>query len=163
MRKAPPEPGALFGRLSADRIDGRQVPEHDARTISGGAVSALGRHTPGTAERDGKLGKENGMSVVCGLSATTFKPEIDKWVAMDCEGVVLWSGSGALIVLSYDGCRWLVHKHPQMDTQHSEAPPHECLRYRGLCYARQGQLVATLESEAPAAQWAELYARCHRL
>lgn len=100
------------------------------------------------------------MDVVCGLSATTFKPEVDRHIAMESEGVVLWYRSNNIIVLSHEGGTWRVRRHVAADPAAAADGLCGKMQYRGVHYAREGEQIVALGEDADAAAWRRVYQEC---
>ncbi len=102
------------------------------------------------------------MSIVGGLSASTFRPALDRYVASDCEGVVLWSTARHILVLTAETDGWCVRAHALLDPDRSDDTSLAPVPYRGQWYEREGEFIIRFAAAAPEADWEQFYAGLHR-
>lgn len=88
------------------------------------------------------------------LSDTTLKPAVDRWVAADGLGVVIWADRHQLVVLTHDAGVWRVQSHRASD---ESATP--WVHWRGVSYEREGLDLTTFDKHASDAEWDLIYNR----
>jgi hypothetical protein len=94
------------------------------------------------------------------LSATTFKPQIDKWTAQDGSAVVLWADPDEALILRYSAARWEVTRHPAVEA--AELPSDAPMDWLGVPYAGAGERIAEFTPDSTDSDWDRFYASCQR-
>lgn len=98
-----------------------------------------------------------GLSTSRVFCETTFRPDLDRWMALDGAAVVLSAGSAELVLLRFEGDAWCVRRHSRMNGVASASGASPAVCYRGLSYDSSGVLIARLEGGDDAHQWHALY------
>ncbi|MCG3128667.1 MAG: hypothetical protein CHACPFDD_03556 [Phycisphaerae bacterium] len=88
------------------------------------------------------------------LSDTTLKPSVDRWVASDGLGVVIWADRQQLVLLTHDAGVWRVKTHRAIEKSAGAA-----IHWRGVRYAQEGCDFTSFDEHASEAEWELIYDR----
>ncbi len=96
------------------------------------------------------------MSLTVAVHTTTFRPEIDRWMAADGADVVLRADGVEAWILRFCDGHWVVSRNLLADESDSDP-----IDYLGDHYCRDGEPLAEFRADTPLSEWERVYAGCY--
>ncbi len=84
---------------------------------------------------------------------TTYRPEIDRWIAKDGADVVLRGNERELLLLRHSETGWVILRHEAV------LPDEGGLSWRGLSFSDAGEVLDCLSEDSNEADWRRIYRR----
>ncbi len=97
------------------------------------------------------------MPLTVAVHTSTFRPEIDRWIAADGADVVIRATESEASILRFNDGQWIVSRNPAA-CEHDADP----IEYLGDRYRRAGETIAAFGEDSPIDEWERVYARCFR-